>query len=60
MVLYRTLDKDWNVEEEVTGWVWENVCVCLPTTMIGTTTLPMRADATESSEDAAPLFLTSD
>ena len=55
--LYRAPDKDWNVEKEVTGWVWENVRVCFPTAKIGTTTLPMRADATGSSEDAAPLFL---
>ena len=57
LFLYRSLNKDWNVKEERKGWDWENVRVCLPATMTGTTTFPMRADATESPEDVAPLIL---
>ena len=28
MDLYRSFDKDWNVEEEMKGWGWEE-CPCL-------------------------------
>ena len=48
VVLYRSHDKDWNVEEEMKGWElgerpWLPLTTCL-----------MREDATP--DDAAPLF----
>ena len=57
VVLYMAPDKDWNVEEEMKGGGLRNVRASLPATMAGTTTFPMREDATGSPEDAAPLFL---
>ena len=41
MVLHRSPDKDWNVEEEMKGWRLGEGRVCLPTTMTGKTASPM-------------------